>query len=100
MTTLHRRLIATVATKSPQLLVGKDITGFVLDKLAANSGIILWDYNGMWGMISRKKVQELQRRYEDTKAAAAYPRSKVVPVTIHHTDTIEVPLSIARNLWS
>ncbi len=95
------RWIATVSTTVPQLVIGKNVSLATLDALMDSDGIILWSYKGLWGLIDKEKVRELQRQYTDLLAAkAAYPRLKYTPIIIHHTDTIEVPLSIARNLWS
>ena len=97
--TTHMQPIAVLHTDGPEIIIGKHLPITVLRKLCKIGGIVLWDYEGLWTMIDRPRLETLLWLYEDAlKCATAYPRGKPSPVRIHHSGTLLIPAGTAKLL--
>ncbi len=97
--TTHMQPIAVLHTDGPEITIGKHLPIAVLRKLCETSGIVLWDYEGLWGILNQSWLKTLLGLYEDAmKCAKAFPREKPRAVTIHHVSTWYITPAEAKPL--
>ena len=77
---LFMRPILVLTSETARLTVGRTLSIRRLRQLKQSGGIILWDYEGQWGLVSKHEIAELVRRYDELqKTKKQYPR--VIPPT-------------------
>lgn len=79
----------------------KTLTGDGLRALFEANGILLWDYQGTWGLVATSQLAEWLRSLGLFKRQKThYPRMALKAPTIDFRSTIPVPDRIARVLRS
>lgn len=68
-----------------------------LQRLSELKGIILWDYEGQWGLLTANHVAELVRRWDELKKATKqYPSVRSRVPTISFAEAIPVSTAVAK----
>ena len=97
--TTHMQPIAVLHTDGPEITIGKHLPANVLRRLCETGGIVLWDYEGLWGVLDQPRLKALLKIHEDiTRLAAAYLRIHPGAITMHHSDTLQIVPTEARFL--
>ena len=97
--TTHMQPIAVLHTDGPEITIGKHLGVPVLQRLCDTGGIILWDYEGMWGILDQSRLETLLGLCKDAlKRIGAYPREKSIPIRVHHSGTLWITPAEARPL--
>lgn len=83
----------------PTLFVGGRLTSSVLAALIKSNGLILWDKEGLWGLLTRAHLQDLLDQWEMAQAhKAMYPRATYNGAGLLFSNTIPVSSEVARAL--
>lgn len=94
---LERSMIILTTTE-PKFIVDHRIIRH-LQRLFELKGIVLWDYEGSWGLVTADQVAELIRLWvEFKKVSRQYPHlgNQSNKSVLHFTNTIPVPTVIAK----
>jgi len=66
-------IVHCITTKSPTLDIDRDLGLPILRWLAERHGVILWKLQGMYGLVPREYVAELDRLYkQDPKSNVGF----------------------------
>ncbi len=97
--TTHMQPIAVLHTDGPEITIGKHFTVLTLQRLCSTSGIVLWDYEGLWGLLDQFRLKASLSQFRDAQLLAMVSaRTKPRAVIIHHSGTTPLPAGLAK-IW-
>lgn len=93
------RKILVIEHNEFTLGVGSGLSLNTLETLIESDGLILWDNEGQWGMLTKVHLQELLRRWEMVQAhRKGYPLAQYIRAEITFTSATPVSPTVARAL--
>lgn len=89
----------SIEHSEPTLFIGPHFSANTVASLIKSNGLVLWDNEGMWGLLTRIHLRGLLEQWETVQTHnATYPTSKLVEVGIAFTNVIQVGSEVARAL--
>lgn len=90
------KFVLVLATTEPRLVVDHKIIT-PIRQVARSKGIILWDYEGLWGLLTVDHVAEVVRRYDELeKAAKQYPQTTLIKTALTFQHVTPVSATVAK----
>jgi len=89
----------SVEHNEPTLFIGPHFSAHTVAALIKSNGLVLWDNEGMWGLLTRVHLQRLLEQWEMAQAHnAAYPRTPFEGIGLSFINVIQVSSEVARAL--
>lgn len=88
-----------VRSEDSVLRLPEDVDEVRLRLLAQAGAMILWDYEGMYGLVSKAQVKDLSLQLDRAATIAKeYPRAAPMPVTLHFSAVRPISTALVRLL--